>query len=854
MHRFDQWRIARIRFAATFGLIAAGLAGFGERTACGTDAVDYQQNIKPLLAKRCTACHGALRQEGELRLDTVELMRQGGSSGPVLASGDNPRAQASELIRRVRSSDDAERMPPESKPLDDRDIAMLEAWIAAGAPGPIDEVPQADPLQHWAFQSPRRPPVPEPAPREPTPPENAPLKPASSGNTSQHPIDRFLQASASQLGVVPLDEASPRELLRRVTLDLIGLPPTPEELDKFLSDRSPDAYLRTVDRLLERPEYGQRWGRHWMDVWRYSDWYGRRAVPDVMNSYPQIWRWRDWIVRSLNADKPYSRMIVEMLAADEISPTDDENIVATGFIVRNWFKWNYETWMKDNVEHTGKAFLGLTLNCAQCHDHKFDPVTQEDYFRFRAFFEPLELRHERVTGEADPGPFQKYEYTKSYGPIQTGAIRIFDEKLDAQTFMFRGGDARNRIEGRPPVKPGPPRALTPGSFRVEPIELPPEASYPGLKDFVRQDEREARQREIESAATAVLAAQQAAEATAMSTAAATEKSTDKTTGGMLAAQQANIDAQLGVRIAQAAASLAVARRDALEARIAADDAAYRDIGDPADAARAANLAEKLVPFRAAELALLQAELATVQAERAVPTTTPAAAPASDSAAPAAPATPPAPAANALEQPSPEVTAADNAQQDKAQQEKAQLEKARAAAEAAAAAAREKLRAARAALDSARTQLAVIETTYTPLSPKYPSRSSGRRTALAYWIASDANPLTARVAVNHMWLRHFGQPLVETVDNFGHQGKLPVHPELLDWLAVDFMEHDWSMKHLHRLIVTSAAYRRSSSDRQLDRFNAQRDRDNTTLWRFPSRRMEAEVVRDSVLACAGQLDR
>ncbi len=251
--------------------------------------------------------------------------------------------------------------------------------------------------------------------------------------------------------------ATKRELIRRVTLDLIGLPPTREETLMFLGDHSADAYERLVDRLLARPEYGERWGRHWMDVWRYSDWYGRRAVPDVMNSYPQIWRWRDWIVRSLNEDKGYDRMLMEMVAADELCPTDDANVVATGFIVRNWYKWNYETWMKDCVEHTGKAFLGLTLNCAHCHDHKFDPITQEDYFRFRAFFEPLELRHDRVRGEADPGPFKKYVYAESYGPIKSGAIRIFDEKLDAQTFMFSGGDARNRIEGKPPVDCGPPR-------------------------------------------------------------------------------------------------------------------------------------------------------------------------------------------------------------------------------------------------------------------------------------------------------------------------------------------------------------------------------------------------------------
>ena len=184
-----------------------------------------------------------------------------------------------------------------------------------------------------------------------------------------------------------------------------------------------------------------------MDVWRYSDWYGRRAVPDVLNSYAQIWRWRDWIVRSLNDDKGYDRMVREMLAADELAPADDDDLVATGFLVRNFYRWNYNNWMQDNVEHTGKAFLGLTFNCCHCHDHKYDPITQEEYFRFRAVFEPLELRHDRVPGEPDPGPFPKYDYGTAYKPITSGMVRVFDEKLDAKTFFYTGGDERNVVDG-----------------------------------------------------------------------------------------------------------------------------------------------------------------------------------------------------------------------------------------------------------------------------------------------------------------------------------------------------------------------------------------------------------------------
>src|SRR5258705_1301603 len=215
------------------------------------------------------------------------------------------------------------------------------------------------PARHWAFERVSRPGVPE----------------VRDAGRVKNPIDAFLAREHEKRGLTPLPEARKEVLLRRVTLDLTGLPPAREDLHAFLADGSADAYERAVDRLLASPRYGERWGRHWMDVWRYSDWYGRRTTPDVMISYPRIWRWRDWIVRSLNEDKGYDRMVLEMLAADEVAPADDAALPATGVLVRNWYQWNYNVWMKDLVEHTGKAVLGLTLNCAHCHDHKYDPIT-----------------------------------------------------------------------------------------------------------------------------------------------------------------------------------------------------------------------------------------------------------------------------------------------------------------------------------------------------------------------------------------------------------------------------------------------------------------------------------------------
>jgi mono/diheme cytochrome c family protein len=392
-------------------LLVWGGSGRAHAEAGPASKVDYVTQIKPILKSRCYACHGALKQKANLRLDAVALARTGGDSGPAWEPG---QPAASPILERIAATDDAERMPPDGKPLTAEQIALLTAWISQGAAAPANDAPETDPREHWAFQKPRRPEL-----------------PAATPEGGEHPLDRLLAAEWAARGLTPVGAADPATLLRRVSFDLIGLPPTRDELHAFLADTSPDAYVRAVERLLASPHYGERWGRHWMDVWRYSDWYGRRSVPDVMNSYPQIWRWRDWILRSLNEDKGYDRMLVEMLAADEVAPDDQQNVVATGFIVRNWFKWNYDTWLRDQVEHTGKAFLGLSFNCALCHDHKYDPISQTEYFQLRAVFEPLELRHDRLAGEPDPGPFQKYIYGKPYGPISNGLIRVFDEKLDA---------------------------------------------------------------------------------------------------------------------------------------------------------------------------------------------------------------------------------------------------------------------------------------------------------------------------------------------------------------------------------------------------------------------------------------
>jgi hypothetical protein len=982
--------------------VGAVLLFFSSRHAWPADGVDFTRDVRPILKARCFACHGSLKQESGLRLDSAASALKGGDGGEVILPG---QADASPIAERIAASDLSSRMPPEGPPLTPAEIDLIRRWIEGGAVQPEDDSPEPDPRDHWAFRPPVRPPLPG-------------VQGSSSPRT---PIDAFILDELQARGLSLGPEAPPELLLRRVYLDLVGLPPTRQELDAYLSDSSPDAYERVVDRLLASPRYGERWGRHWMDVWRYSDWYGRRSVPDVMNSYPRIWRWRDWIVSSLNDDLPYDRMVTLMLAADEVCPEDDASLPATGFIVRNWFKWNYNAWMKDQVEHTAKAFLGLTMNCTQCHDHKYDPITQEEYFKFRACFEPMELRHDRVAGEPDPGPFKKYVYAQSYGPIASGMIRVFDEKLDAQTFLYVKGDERNRIPDRPPLPPGAPAALGGGNFKVEPVLLPPTAYYPGLKPFVQNEETALREAAVEKARAAAESARARWDDESPRLRAAVESERaelDRLKAEPNAAASSPIDGEQSLLVDASAGRRTLAHRVpgllavdpttrlSFHIRIFRDGHANvqlaRNIPAGHTAALVAFVKGKVVTYRPgtfeetevgaynpvlAESGLLVTVALVPHSDQIILRVTsaadgqvlvdgatgalngwnprsdenqglfldvregtvaafdnlrigpeggtqhinldfepPAFTEGADAAGTggfletqfsAAPATarivrslPPSgriarqdavvrQAENALAARELAADAADRhvqaaecdlaslalrIQADQARyyspatanvsqlsqsaaarereaavraEEAALADAEVAAAEAASRpegdaerpAAVEKsasqLASARDRLAKAREALARTDGDYTPLSPVYPDKSTGRRRALASWITSRQNPLTARVAANHLWMRHFGQPLVDTPTDFGRNGAPPTHPELLDWLAVQLMESEWQMKPIHRMIVLSAVYRQQSGTKGRQE-RASADSENRLLWHFPTGRMQAEVVRDSVL--------
>ncbi|HEY4262813.1 MAG TPA: DUF1549 domain-containing protein, partial [Schlesneria sp.] len=425
-------------------LLSAAIPCFGQ------DSIDYVRQIKPVLQARCYACHGVLNQEAGLRLDTVALAIKGGDSGTAIKL-DAP--DASLLLQRISATDDATRMPPEGEPLKPAEIAAFRAWILNGAKSPADEKPERDPRDHWSFRTPVRPPVPK----------------VADSDWVQNPIDAFIAFEQQQRGLTRQEPANRLLWLRRISLDLIGLPPSEAEIEAYLNDVSNEANDRVISRLLDSPQYGERWGRHWMDIWRYSDWWGLGA--EVRNSQKHIWHWRDWIIESLNSDKGYDQMLREMIAADELYPNDLDKLRASGFLARQYFKFNRTSWLDETVEHTSKAMLGLTFNCAKCHDHKYDPFAQREYYQMRAIFEPYQVRTDALPGEID---FEK-----------DGIPRAFDSNLDAQTFIHIRGDDRNPDKSIT-IEPAIPAFLKFDEWRVASIQLPPEAIQPALRPFVEE--------------------------------------------------------------------------------------------------------------------------------------------------------------------------------------------------------------------------------------------------------------------------------------------------------------------------------------------------------------------------------
>ena len=722
-------------------------------SAVSASDVDYLSQVKPLLTEKCYSCHGVLKQESSLRLETRALMIQGGDSGGVLLPG-NP--DESLLVERIRSTD-SDRMPPheQGSPLTADQISLIETWIRQGAKAPA-ELPPSAPEQHWAFQPIVRPELPR-------------------DSDASNPIDAILAAKHAGRSIRPQGRAERSLQLRRLYFDLIGLPPTTDQL----IDSRPWSVI--VDELLSNPHHGERWGRHWMDIWRYSDWYG--LGDQLRNSQKHLWHWRDWIIAGINRDMGYDRMILEMIAGDELAPEDPDVLAATGYLARNYYLFNRTTWLDNTIEHTSKAFLGLTINCAKCHDHKYDPITQLDYYRFRAIFEPHQVRLDPVPGVTELE--------------SDGLPRVFDDKPTIKTYLHVRGDP-NQPDTDNVIAPGVPGILAEFAPQIEAIELPSFAYAPGTRDHVRRDHLAAAEKAVRSAESDLQNATQ-------SISSVQDGSQSSQNGSQSSESPAESSEIVAAQdLAAAEAKLCAARADlvALQATMEADESM---VAHPLDSAlrREATL----------QAARRQAEAQVARGQYRLL-----------------------------------VDAADDAKVKAAKGQIKSAQKALASLENQTEdITYESLRGSRKALESPADK----EPDYPAM---YPRQSTGRRLALARWMTSPEQPLTARVAVNHVWLRHFGSPLVESVFDFGLRSPRPEHAELLDLLAAELMESGWSLKHLHRLIVTSEAYRRDSSELDADPRCMELDGGNASYWRMNPRRMESQVVRDALLALAGQLDR
>ena len=635
----------------------------------------FESKVLPVLRDRCFDCHGGGdKVRAEFVLTNRDDLLKGGESGPAI---DLDSPLDSLLLEAINY--ESYEMPPEGKLADD-EIDAITKWIQMGAPwkgegfkpesaGHAEMAPAVneETRRWWAYQ-----PVQRPAP------------PAAGQGWANNEIDAFIFARLEQMGLAPNDPANRRSLIRRAYYDLIGLPPTPEEVRHFVNDEAPDAYEKLIDRLLASPHYGEKWGRHWLDLVRYAE----------SNSYerdgtkPFVWRYRDYVIRAFNADMPYDQFIIEQLAGDEMTDVTPDRIIATGYYRLG--KWDDEpvdheqAWyddLDDVLATTSQTMLGMTLNCARCHDHKIDPVPQKDYYRMLAFFRNV----------------------RRYG------IRAHETVVDASVRVIASEEAQQRYADEMQAYH---EAVRTNRESLESIE-----------EIVKPDFIDVEHEEFKHDMNRVPLVK-------------------KRAGGVITQEQA-------AEYATLFAEMKRLRREKPAALAAA--LCVKENGDTAPETHLMIRGNAHAP----------GELVT----------------------PGFP--------SVLSPPEP-----------------------------------------------------VIDV------PQH-GLSSGRRLALARWIASPDNPLTARVLVNRIWQHHFGRGIVRTSSDFGFQGSKPTHPQLLDWLASELVSGEWKIKRLHKMIMMSATYRMSSTQNE-EAFA--KDPLNDAFWQFPMRRLTAEEVRDSILAVNGSLNK
>ncbi len=793
----------------------------GERAAA-LAGVDFERDIRPLLLARCAGCHGAEKPKAGLRLDIP-----GGAGAGVIVPGD---ASRSELMRRVLSEDPAERMPPVGERLTARETGLLREWIESGAAWPrpaatTSEAKRADKATWWSLQ-------PIASPEPPT------LKGVPRG-WADSPIDRFVFAGLAARGLTPSPPADRRTLIRRLSYDLLGLPPTPEEVESFVADRDPRAWEKLVDRMLASPHYGEQWGRHWLDVARFGESKGFEQNHIINN----LWQYRDYVIRSFNDDKPFNRFIVEQLAGDIIGRGDPAIEVATAFLVCGPYdsvgnqdevqqKVIRANTLDDLVAATSNAFLGLTVNCARCHHHKFDPIPTEDYYRMRAAFEGVTHAERVVATDSEKTAHQaKLQPLEARRADLTSRVMAMEKEIAARALERAGKQpayaltkvTRHFNEHRfAPV--------TTGYLRFAILAT---SDRPKSGENARLDEFEVWT--VGESPRNIALATNGTKATG-----ATQRRAEDVTGADTYGVELVIDGRFGERWfvgSPAQLTLAFPRPETIDRivfsqdRTAAPDAPaahlgayvseyeilvstdgkeWRSIADsrqrpPLNEAQAVarHAAEVTSGEEAQQLQSLREELDALGREiKSIP---------------------PLPTVWAGKFAQPTVTTYVHRGGDPQ----------------------------RRGGDVKPSSLAVLDGTMEPFELATDAPEGERRRSLAEWIASDRNPLTARVIANRVWHYHFGTGIVDTPSDFGFLGGRPSHPELLDWLAHRLRQHGWRLKPLHREILLSQAYRQSSDHREEA---ARVDAGARLLWRFPPRRLAAEEIRDSMLAVSGSLDR
>ncbi len=639
----------------------------------------FVEVVQPTFKQQCLGCHGEGNTFSDLDLRSREGMLKGGKRGPSVVPG---RADDSLLVKVLDGHPDLQMPPGEGKQLPAETILAVRRWVDGGAPFAEAQANHkwdyAEP-DLWAFR-----PLANPTP------SGVELDP----ERIQTPVDQFIDDELVNVLLSAGPRADRRTLIRRLTFDLHGLPPTPEEIQTFLDDTSPTAYKQLVERLLASPRYGERWGRHWLDVTRYADTNG------FSNDFerPNAWRYRDYVIRAFNEDKPYDQFVREQVAGDELYPDNPEALIATGFLRAG--PWEHtgmsvaavdrQFFLDDVTHHTGSAFLALTLGCARCHDHKFDPLPTEDYYKFQAAFATTQFARRPVGWLAS-------EDTDGF----EDGLATLDRRLDRLQAKIR--EIEKKIEDATMKRHGVSR----------PEGLPAGA----LKAALRSHE-DLTPEEFET-----------------------------------------------FKLYRKHRSLLGEMRDR-----------YRPMGFSVSSGYFNGEADTGPSDRAAMLAL-------------------------------------------DEKPETHILIGGNLQSP--------------------------------ANKVAPGVLQAVERYGGFPAPKFPSTVAGRRAALANWIAHPDNPLTARVMVNRIWQYHFGRGLAANANNFGKMGDKPVFPDLLDWLATYFIKTGWSVKAVHRVILLSAAYQRSSDHPEMELLR-ERDPENKYLTHFSPRRLEAEEIRDSALYVAGEL--